>query len=162
MVSQLFRCHFSVSLPFVFHSLFSPSGLCDSTKSPEWSPQKCHVALSLCQRQTRKACHPDPTEDLCHLVEEGQVSQGWRGHHSSERHQGTMASQFWQESGPGTQCLPSEGNLTGECALYPERRNTATLVFLKTHTLIHTLHIPPQIPPPHIHTHHTHQTHRLP
>ena len=36
--------------PPFFHSLFSPSGLCGSTKSPEWSPQKCHVALSLSAR----------------------------------------------------------------------------------------------------------------
>lgn len=158
MLSQLFRCHFSVPPPFFSILVSAPQG-CVTLQSHQSGAHRSARSLCLSLPVTdQKGLSPDPTEDLCHLVEEGQVSQGWRGHHSSERHEGTVASQSWQESGPRTPCLPSEGNLRGECALYPERRNTATLVFLRTHTYTHTTHTPTNTTAPHTHTSHTSDT----
>lgn len=110
-------------------------------------------------QEDQKGLSPGSHRGLCHLVEERQVCRGQRGPHSSEM-RGNNSLPVLREKWDTHPVSSFWRNPRGECVLYTERRNTATPVLLRTHTL-HTTHtLTTHTYSPHTYTHtHTHNGH---
>ena len=145
--------------PFFFHSLFSPSGLCGSTKSPEWSPQKCHVALSLSAR--------DRPERPVTQIPQRPLSFCRRGSGLSRNER---APQLWETLGNNSLPVLTEKWATHPvssfwrkpqgrvCSLSRRKKHSRTCVSEDTHTYTHTTHTPTNTTSPHTHVTHIRHT----